>query len=107
MSKVRKNNEPRGYRSRAIGLTEILRVLPDKEIASLVDRLEDIDRARENDLRNHIALDVIEHDFGNRYDLADHFTRGELTYTHEFWRVLHSIGFGFGDRHAIAGAWAW
>jgi hypothetical protein len=64
---------------------------------SLVDRLEEIDRARESDLRNHVALDVIEHDFGNRYDLADHFARGELTYTHEFWRVLHSIGFGFGD----------
>jgi len=38
MSKVRKNMEPRG-RSRAVGLTDVLRVLPDKELESVVGRL--------------------------------------------------------------------
>lgn len=64
---------------------------------SLVDRLEEIDRDRDADLRNQIALDVTAHDFGNRFDLKDRFVRGELVYTHRFWRILHEVGFGFGD----------
>jgi hypothetical protein len=64
---------------------------------SLVDRLEDLDRARNEDLRNEISVDVAAHDFGNRFDLPDRFIRGEVVYTHRFWRLLHEVGFGFGD----------
>lgn len=64
---------------------------------SLVDRLEDLDRARDADLRNEISIDVAAHDFGNRFDLPDRFLRGEVVYTHRFWRILHEVGFGFGD----------
>jgi hypothetical protein len=60
MSKVRKNNEPRGYRSRAIGLTEILRVLPEKEIASLVDRLGiHVDPAKRIDVPSQVARALV------------------------------------------------
>jgi hypothetical protein len=64
---------------------------------SLVDRLEDADRKRLGGFSNEIALDVMTHDFGNRYDLPDRFTRGELVYTHRLLRVVHEIGFGFGS----------
>lgn len=63
---------------------------------SLVDRLEAQDRARLGDLDDEVAIDVIGHDFGNRYDLADRFVRGELVYTHRVLRTLYEIGFGFG-----------
>ena len=60
MSKVRKNNEPRGYRSRAIGLTDILRVLPEKEIASLVDRLGiHVDPAKRIDVPSQVARALV------------------------------------------------
>lgn len=63
---------------------------------SLADRLDAQDRARLSDLDNELAVDVIGHDFGNRYDLADRFVRGEIVYTHRVLRTIHEIGFGFG-----------
>src|SRR5215471_4963952 len=60
MSKVRKNTEPRGARSRAVGLTEVLRVLPEKEIAALVDRLGiHIDPAKRIDVPSQIARALV------------------------------------------------
>ncbi len=63
---------------------------------SLVERLEAQDRARTGNLDNEIAVDVTAHNFGNRYDLADRFIRGEIVYSHRVLRTLHEIGFGFG-----------
>ncbi len=63
---------------------------------ALYDRLEDLDRRRELDQRDQIAIEVSGHNFGNRYDLPDRFVRGEATYTHRLWRQLHHIAFGFG-----------
>ncbi len=64
---------------------------------SVVDRLETIDRARLGELDNEVSLDVVAHDFGNRYGIEDDFIRGELVYTHRFLRVVHEVGFGFGS----------
>jgi hypothetical protein len=64
---------------------------------SVVDRLETLDRARLGGFDNEISLDVMAHDFGNRYGLTDQFMRGELVYTHRFLRVVHEVGFGFGS----------
>lgn len=64
---------------------------------------DEIDRAEASDLgrmagrRNAIAVDVSGHDFGNRYQLADRFLRGELTFTHHPLRTLYYISFGFGS----------
>ncbi len=63
---------------------------------TVVDRLEEIDRTRLAGKLNQIALDVVGHDFGNRYDIPDKFLRAELTYTHRLLRSLHHIAFGFG-----------
>ena len=64
---------------------------------SLFDRLEGLDLDRLQNRRNEISLDVIAHDFGNRYDLRDRFIRGELTYSYKLLRQLHEITFGFGS----------
>jgi hypothetical protein len=64
---------------------------------SVADRLEDQDLARLGGLTNEVALDVVAHDFGNRYGLADHFERGELVYTHRLLREVYEVGFGFGE----------
>jgi hypothetical protein len=64
---------------------------------SVEDRLEDQDRARLGGLVNEVSLDVIAHDFGNRYGLDDEYERGELVYTHHLLRTLYDIGFGFGE----------
>lgn len=64
--------------------------------ASVVDRLEQLDRARLGDRREEITLDVVGHDFGNRYGLQDRFLRSELAYTHRFLREIHQVTFGFG-----------
>jgi hypothetical protein len=69
----------------------VVRVQP-----SLVDRLEAQDRVRLGNLDNEVAVDVIGHDFGNRYALDDRYVRGEIVYTHRVLRTLHEIGFGFG-----------
>jgi hypothetical protein len=63
---------------------------------SLYDRLETLDRDRLEGRINEVALDVVAHNFGNRYDIPDWFVRSELTYTHNLLRVLHQVGFGFG-----------
>lgn len=70
----------------------VVRVVP-----SLFDRLEVLDRDRLRDRKNELALDVIGHNFGNRYGLDDRFIRAELAYTRRLWRELHSITFGFGS----------
>jgi hypothetical protein len=70
----------------------VVRVVP-----TMVDRLEVLDREREKDRKNQISLDVVGHNFGNRYDLDDRFVRGELSYTRRLWRQLHSVTFGFGS----------
>ncbi|MBL9018835.1 MAG: hypothetical protein JNL83_31905 [Myxococcales bacterium] len=62
----------------------------------LFDRLEELDRRRHLGLRDQISVDFMGHNFGNRYDLPDKFFRGEATFTHRLWRMLHSISFGFG-----------
>jgi hypothetical protein len=63
---------------------------------SVIDRLEAQDRVRLGNLDNELSVDVIGHDFGNRYALDDRFVRGEIVYTHRVLRALHEIGFGFG-----------
>jgi len=69
----------------------VVRVVP-----SLVDRLEALDRARQGDRRNEVSLDVVAHNFGNRYGHADRFARGELGYTRRLARELYHVAFGFG-----------
>ncbi|HEY5920200.1 MAG TPA: hypothetical protein VIV11_00960 [Kofleriaceae bacterium] len=64
---------------------------------SLFDRLESLDRERLGGNLDELSLDVIAHDFGNRYEIPDWFVRSELTYTHNLLRVLHQVGFGFGS----------
>lgn len=64
---------------------------------SLWDRLEDVDVARVAGRRNEVALDVIGHDFGNRYGNRDRFIRSELVYSYKLLRQIHEIGFGFGS----------
>ena len=68
---------------------------------SLTDRLEELDRVRLAGRVDEVSLDVMGHEFGNRYDsaardLSDRYLRGELTYTHRLLRTLHHIAFGFG-----------
>jgi len=67
---------------------------------SLMDRLEQLDRERLGDLRDDVSFEVAGHDFGNRYDIADRFLRGELAYTHRMLRFVYHVAFGYG---AIAG----
>ncbi len=64
---------------------------------TLVDRLEVLDRERLQGHRNQFAIDVMGHNFGNRFELKDRFSRAELGFTHRLWRVLHHISFGFGS----------
>lgn len=64
---------------------------------SLVDRLESLDRQRLGNRLDELALDVVAHNFGNRYDIPDWFVRSEVTYSHNLLRVLHQVGFGFGS----------
>src|SRR6185295_7831894 len=60
MSKVRKNMEQRGVRSRAVGLTELLRVLPEREITLLVDRLGiHVDPAKRIDVPSQVARALV------------------------------------------------
>lgn len=63
---------------------------------TLVDRLEELDRDRLDGRVNQVAIDVVGHNFGNRYDIPDRYLRGEVTYTHRLLRYLHHIAFGFG-----------
>jgi len=74
------------------GAPHVVRVDP-----TLFDRLESLDRERLADRVDEVALDVIAHDFGNRYDIKDYFVRSELVYSHRLLRVLHQVGFGFGS----------
>lgn len=64
---------------------------------ALYDRLETLDRQRLQGRLNEVSLDVVAHDFGNRYELRDRFMRAELVYTHRLLRVLHEVAFGFGS----------
>jgi hypothetical protein len=64
---------------------------------TIVDQLETLDRDRLAGHQNQIMLEVTGHNFGNRFELKDHFVRGELAFTHRLWRVLHHISFGFGS----------
>lgn len=64
---------------------------------TLFDRLEDLDIERLQGRRHAIAVDVIAHDFGNRYDVPDKFIRTEATYSYKLLRQLHEITFGFGS----------
>jgi hypothetical protein len=70
----------------------VVRVVP-----SLFDRLEVLDRDRQHDRKNEVSFDIVGHNFGNRYGLADRFVRAELAYTRRLWREIHSITFGFGS----------
>lgn len=70
----------------------VVRVVP-----SLFDRLEVLDRERLHDRKNEISVDVIGHNFGNRYGLDDRFVRAEVAYTRRILRELHSVTFGFGS----------
>jgi hypothetical protein len=64
---------------------------------TLFDRLEALDIDRIQNRRNEIAIDVIAHNFGNRYDIKDQFIRTEAVYSYKLLRQLHEIGFGFGS----------
>jgi hypothetical protein len=60
MSKLRKNMEPRGARSRAIGVTDVLRVLPERELDSVVDRLGiHVDPAKRIDVPSQVARALV------------------------------------------------
>ncbi|MBA3463746.1 MAG: hypothetical protein H0T46_27565 [Deltaproteobacteria bacterium] len=63
---------------------------------ALFDRLEELDKKRQLGLRDQVSLELMGHNFGNRYGLPDRFFRGEAIYTHRLWRQLHHIAFGFG-----------
>lgn len=63
---------------------------------ALYDRLEELDRRRDLGLRDQVSLEIMAHNFGNRYQLPDRFGRAEATFTHRLWRQLHHIAFGFG-----------
>jgi len=64
---------------------------------SLYDRLEELDIKRLQNRRNEISVDVVAHNFGNRYDKKDNFIRTEAIYSYKLLRQLHEIGFGFGS----------
>jgi hypothetical protein len=64
---------------------------------SLVDRLESLDRTRLRDRMNEVAVDVVAHNFGNRYGNRDQYIRSEAVYSYKLLRQLHEIGFGFGS----------
>lgn len=64
---------------------------------TLFDRLEALDIERLDNRRSEVALDVIAHNFGNRYDIKDRFIRTEATYSYKLLRQLHEISFGFGS----------
>lgn len=66
-------------------------------VPSLEDRLEELDRTRLGDRMNQVAVTVMGHNFGNRYDHRDDFFRGELAYTRRLLRPLHHLSFGFGS----------
>jgi len=61
------------------------------------DRLATLERERLGGFANEVSLDVMAHDFGNRYDLTDRFARGELVVTHHFFTALDEVGFGVGS----------
>lgn len=64
---------------------------------TLFDRLEDLDLTRLRGRRNEVAVDVVAHNFGNRYGIKDEFIRTEATYSYRLLRQLHEISFGFGS----------
>jgi hypothetical protein len=64
---------------------------------SLFDRLESLDRARLRNRLDELSVDVVAHNFGNRYDLRDQYVRTEAVYSHKLLRQVHEIGFGFGS----------
>jgi len=64
---------------------------------ALFDRLESLDRQRLGDRMDDVSLEVVGHNFGNRYGARDQFLRGEITYNHEMLREVHAVGFGFGS----------
>ena len=64
---------------------------------SLVDRLEALDERRLGGRREQVSLDVMGHNFGNRYGLPDRFFRSEVVFTHRLWRTLYHLSFGFGS----------
>ncbi len=64
---------------------------------ALFDRLETLDRERLAGRVDEVSFDIVAHDFGNRYGIADWFVRSELAYTHQLLRALHHVGFGFGS----------
>jgi hypothetical protein len=64
---------------------------------SLFDRLESLDRTRVQNRLNEVSLDVVAHNFGNRYGIRDQYIRSEAVYSYKLLRQLHEIGFGFGS----------
>jgi hypothetical protein len=74
------------------GAPHVVRIDP-----TLEDRLEALDRERLEGRREQVSLDVMGHNFGNRYELPDRFFRGELTFTHRLLRPLYHVAFGFGS----------
>ena len=64
---------------------------------ALYDRLEALDRERLANRVDEVAVDVVAHNFGNRYGLEDWFIRSEAVYSHHVLRALHRVGFGFGS----------
>jgi hypothetical protein len=64
---------------------------------TLFDRLEELDLERLRVRRNEVAVDVVAHNFGNRYGIKDQFIRSEAVYSYKLLRQLHEISFGFGS----------
>jgi hypothetical protein len=64
---------------------------------TLFDRLEALDRERLKGRVNELSIDMIAHNFGNRYGVKDRFIRTEAVYSYKLLRQLHEIGFGFGS----------
>jgi hypothetical protein len=63
---------------------------------TLAQRWEERDRARLGGRLSTFSIDVRGHDFGNRFDHADRFLRGELTWTHHLLGRLYAISIGYG-----------
>jgi hypothetical protein len=70
----------------------IVRVVPP-----LQTQLEQAEQTRLASRRQEISLDVLGHNFGNRYGLRDNYLRGELVFSHRLWRSLDQISFGIGS----------
>jgi len=81
---------------------------PVAVVPSAVDQLAELDRRRHQGRADEVAIDVVGHQFGNRFEEADgprdHFLRAETRWTHHFFRHLYATSFGFGAIEGVTPA---